>query len=588
MENSYRDIIVIGMHRSGTSAVSNFLNKLGVGMGDSSSLLETASDNERGFFERLDIISVNDLILRENNSEWDAPDTSSLSQLSTKPVTASVGKEIERIVLSYHDKKSAGFAKDPRFCLTLPVWQNYLKKPVYVVCLRNPLEVARSLQKRNGFSVFKGLGLWEIYLWSLFSCVELADCVFVNFNAFTSNPEEVGESISRQLSACGVLLSQPWQQAVEASFDASLKHEQFSQAELEQLLSVRQFSLWSLIQQQDFTALASACRAMTFAEKNAHLVQRNTDIGYAVNELEVKVYTDQNRKRCHTYTRLVDEKTEWILNLPKEQRALSAIKVKVLNKPCVVRKISIGFGAGDRTISVTQFVHNGYHDPITGWYYFGDNEPCILLDHVDDHIEHIVVAVEYVSLYEDETDVLLREAFAHLTRQDKDVCPVWNESSSGQSGRSQRTQSCTFSLRTAKEDIGALFQALQSGLGIRNLFAFMKNYKLLRNHPCYFSYEFYRNTYPDVTRAGLNPLVHFLLTGWKERRNPSGNFDMQFYLENNKDVEALGLNPLLHFIETGWREGRDPSRDFDCTRYLVEHPQAKQEDVDPLVYLFNR
>ncbi len=50
--------------------------------------------------------------------------------------------------------------KDPRTCVTLPFWQRLLPRLHYVICLRNPIDIARSLEKRDGFALEKSIQLW--------------------------------------------------------------------------------------------------------------------------------------------------------------------------------------------------------------------------------------------------------------------------------------------------------------------------------------------------------------------------------------------------------------------------------------------
>ena len=76
-----------------------------------------------------------------------------------------------------------------------------------------------------------------------------------------------------------------------------------------------------------------------------------------------------------------------------------------------------------------------------------------------------------------------------------------------------------------------------------------------------FSPLYYLTHNPDVAQAGINPLNHFLRTGWKEGRNPSTDFDCQFYLKNNLDVKRAGVNPLVHYLKHGKDEGRRPKKD---------------------------
>ena len=69
--------------------------------------------------------------------------------------------------------------------------------------------------------------------------------------------------------------------------------------------------------------------------------------------------------------------------------------------------------------------------------------------------------------------------------------------------------------------------------------------------PCY-----YLAQYPDVRRADIDPVLHFVRSGWKEGRNPSQNFNTNYYLKSNPDVNNSHINPLLHYIRFGKIEGR--------------------------------
>lgn len=85
----------------------------------------------------------------------------------------------------------------------------------------------------------------------------------------------------------------------------------------------------------------------------------------------------------------------------------------------------------------------------------------------------------------------------------------------------------------------------------------IKDYIIIKNSGL-FDEEYYCLQYPDVRRADVNPLWHFISIGWKERRNPSSLFDTNYYLNANKDVYEAGINPLTHYIRSGKEEGRSP------------------------------
>jgi len=73
-----------------------------------------------------------------------------------------------------------------------------------------------------------------------------------------------------------------------------------------------------------------------------------------------------------------------------------------------------------------------------------------------------------------------------------------------------------------------------------------------------FDAAFYLALNPDVVSAGMDPLDHFIRTGWLEDRDPNARFSVLDYLENNPDVAAANINPFAHYLTTGRAEGRSP------------------------------
>ena len=98
-----------------------------------------------------------------------------------------------------------------------------------------------------------------------------------------------------------------------------------------------------------------------------------------------------------------------------------------------------------------------------------------------------------------------------------------------------------------------------------------------------FDAAYYLANNGDVRAAGVDPLAHYLASGWREGRNPSALFDTRYYLAHNYDVAASGVNPLWHYQQSGWREGRDPSAQFSDSKYLAANPDVAAENIDPLL-----
>ena len=154
------EVIVFGMHRSGTSLVCSILNRMGVYFGESAMLMRDQS-NAKGYFERFQVNEVQDYILRINGFSWvkvSDYDVDCLGKESQSIFDSGVGS-----LFNECREKAIWGVKDPRTCLTFPLWKKHLKNPVCVFVFRNPCHVAMSLNKRDGFPMEYGLALWEKY-----------------------------------------------------------------------------------------------------------------------------------------------------------------------------------------------------------------------------------------------------------------------------------------------------------------------------------------------------------------------------------------------------------------------------------------
>jgi len=180
-------ICVLGMHRSGTSTVTRGLNLLGAYLGEEKDLMRALPENPEGFWERLDLYYLHNRMLAVMKRGWDAT--------APLPERWHESDEIRPLKAELADLVSREFAgqplwmwKDPRSCLLLPLWKNVLSelgiglKVVFVV--RNPLDVARSLEKRNGFTADKGLGIWFNHTLSALQGIEGLETVFLSYDRF--------------------------------------------------------------------------------------------------------------------------------------------------------------------------------------------------------------------------------------------------------------------------------------------------------------------------------------------------------------------------------------------------------------------
>lgn len=155
-------VLVLGVHRSGTSLLTETAVRLGLHPGEPADLGEGDRWNERGYWEHRGIRSVNEELLEACGDEWfgaAAFDPARLPLPDTTPLL-----ERARSLVATLDARSPWVAKDPRLCVLLPFWLPLLSSPAFLFSLRAPLSVARSLRARDGFPLPAGLAIWEVQL----------------------------------------------------------------------------------------------------------------------------------------------------------------------------------------------------------------------------------------------------------------------------------------------------------------------------------------------------------------------------------------------------------------------------------------
>jgi hypothetical protein len=214
-------VLVLGMHRSGTSAITGALEKIGVALPQD--LLPANEFNERGYFEGEKVMLLNDQILSEMGSSWD--DTQFQTTLA-KEIIEKFLSEVKQFIEKEFAYSKVFALKDPRMCITFPVWEralNELAIDIKVVFpYRNPFEIARSLKQRNDFSVEKSLLLWAKHLLTAERYSRAYPRYFLGFNQFLKNVPEHLKNIAEFL---GIDAEQAAIEDVQNNFiEASIKH----------------------------------------------------------------------------------------------------------------------------------------------------------------------------------------------------------------------------------------------------------------------------------------------------------------------------------------------------------------------------
>lgn len=147
------------MHRGGTSAVTGVLHQLGAFLGPADHLMVPRDDNPVGFFEHQLLTDLNDELLHALGGSWHQPPALDPGWERAPHLDGIRSRAEQRLHADFADARLWAW-KDPRTSLTLPFWRPLLPHAQFVVCVRNPLDVARSLRARDGLDEVLGIDLW--------------------------------------------------------------------------------------------------------------------------------------------------------------------------------------------------------------------------------------------------------------------------------------------------------------------------------------------------------------------------------------------------------------------------------------------
>ena len=179
--------IVLGMSRSGTSAVAGMFTAAGFHAGAPADLVGAHESNPRGHYENLRVVRMHDEALAELDASWfDAPDADGVATLQQRfaPRVAAV---VDRLAAEAAGRPLV--IKDPRAGLLTGLWADQLHgRLIPLLVLRDPREIALSLSRRDGTPPALGLAGWERHLRLLLCGLHGREAVVVRYAELVADP----------------------------------------------------------------------------------------------------------------------------------------------------------------------------------------------------------------------------------------------------------------------------------------------------------------------------------------------------------------------------------------------------------------
>jgi glycosyltransferase involved in cell wall biosynthesis len=554
--NHKRIIVVLGMHRSGTSALTRGLEALGVGLGTHLNPANFA--NPKGYWEDEDVMALNEGLLRRLGSAYDG-----LALISPDILLSDDYADLREEARMLLQRKLGGVStwafKDPRTARLLPFWQKVFSDlglhHSYVISVRHPISVAQSLAQRDGFAPVKSYYLWLEHL--LGALTETRGCprVVVDYDALLSQPDVELARIADALQ-----LPRPGKAELDAYahdfLDTDLRHTRYSEA--------------------DLVADADIPQSVT---RLYALLRRLAGHGEAVPESELGTTLSEAMAQWRSLISLLRlvSKLDADMTVQRQTGHLQNEEIAGLRRQLL---------ASEEERNNARNSIEAYQRDISG---YEKQAARFVAEIKDDHRRLALLDAEIARL---------SIAAANETEEKEKL--------------QQSTQALQDSLRTLHREHRAAVQELEAIKASRSwrigrTITRLNPRNALGPHPPQqpesdvtlwasrpdlppdFDPQIYSELNPDVAAAGMNPITHYLEFGISEGRpykkgatldntptptqaqaSEDDEFDAEYYVANNPDVAHAGVDPYQHYLAHGKAEGRlgralqiDNSRAFD-------------------------
>jgi len=220
------------MHRSGTSALAGALHSMGFEVGPNDDVMPADERNPEGYFELSSIVRANDELLTHFEGGWDSPPKFAPGWADDDAATQFI--DAARSMIGELFESDHYVLKDPRISILLPVWRQITKdQGCAVVIVRDPLEVAASLTRRNGLSTLTGLALWAAYNRAMLRDLHGARVHVCSYVDLIESPVDVLTDIATSLRSWGELSDDADLSGAFATIHPELRRNMIRNAELE-------------------------------------------------------------------------------------------------------------------------------------------------------------------------------------------------------------------------------------------------------------------------------------------------------------------------------------------------------------------
>ena len=598
-------LLVLGMHRSGTSALSGVL--VGLGVQPPKSLMNPAKDNPRGFWESTTLAQFHDEILASVESAWDDWGGFNSAWIDS-PIAAGYLERLPSLIEQEFEGATIFLVKDPRVCRLMPLWSRVLDdmgiELKVVLPIRHPWEVARSLEARNQFSTARSQLIWLRHVLDSEASTRHASRAFLRYS------DMLGDwRVQMRKLAIDLDIEWPkWSDAVEAEIDeylsAELRHFVAGQNEAtgyEQLDRWVQQAYEAIQRLVDDGSDRHALQAMdairgdfdrstavfsaVMQETRSESVKKMASLRQRVEKLSGQVKLVEAARQ-----KLVSGRQEELASLAERAKAREEEHAQMLSK------------------------HHSRHASLVGELKARDQEIEELHARQEAKIEEMKALhtretnrlFEVKRQLEESLQARFAEMASGLEQTIKEQAGELSKAADSVSDLARNVQLLREEREKSDTQILAMEIELKNQVASRERLEHEHAAKL---HVLDQEIDLHRKIaagYRDRLRSLLASRAWKIVSllrgeGWltpgttldeapesgleaDDLIRKSGLFDPIWYLGHYPDVAGLGMDPIRHYLHCGAAEGRDPGPGFNTRGYLIRYPEVAASGVNPLLH----
>ena len=566
-------LLVLGMHRSGTSALTRVLSLLGATL--PKQIIGATTDNELGHWEPNQIVTYNNNLLDEFGSTWDDWRKLDLHQLSAER-QKQIYTEIGNILQDEYGDADVIVVKDPRMCRCFPLYSTSLQHAGYdvrpILPIRNPVEVWESLQRREEFWPLDKTPADAALLW--LRHVLDAEVTTRGYPRTFITYEGLLTDWKINLTKIASDLNMQWQHELGEITE-----------EVEQFLSPDHRHFHRTIDDLQLEPVLD-----TWIRATYHSLLTLTQDAQSTEALQ----------KLDHIRNIFDEFTPLLYLMQADQRLAVEQQVNQLTHDIE---------------QATRQLHERKQDivDLTEQIKHRDEQ----IKHRDEQIEHRdeQIANTNITLQNTQNHLLVRDQELQETRiRFNDVrvamrqlglkrVDIETDKQIAQDKLDSIHNSRTWRIATRIDSLAQRIEQLRTGTTTPQTSpindTIQQQIEIARER---FDESYYLEQYPDVAQSKYEPIEHYFRFGWREGRNPSAEFVTNYYLEAYPDVILSGKNPFIHYLQNGEAEGRQAlpntkeasssafdvvaytvvSLHFDTKFYLSEYPDIRESNLDPV------